>query len=204
MIEVTRRRGPLARRLPSWRRAAQIRLALLAMLTALLIPLSGGVATASILPAFDNLAIGVSTSTNHALWATPHQIWLATYTAPNKAYFWTGRNSGISVEQYAAQVASNAGGVTLELALKRAHLTMPAWNVNDNASMALWKLASVDFAEQAFGEVHVVKGWEIRSGNVWESLEFPELKDNIWVNTVVEIHSWSGTRVQIWYRYSTG
>jgi hypothetical protein len=123
-------------------------------------------------------------------------------TDRNKAFFWTGRVDGVSVEAEAARRAGEIGGATLETRLRDAGIEMPAFDNRSEEAVKVWTLASTLFAEQASGIVHVVMGTSLREGNVFESQEFPTLKNNPGVATVIKIDAATGERTTLFARPS--
>lgn len=95
-------------------------------------------------------------------------------SAPGKAFFWTGRNGGVSVEGKALLVAKAQGGNTLEGTLSSGGVIMPDFDFGYVASASLvyscslpfcsnpetvriWTVASKTFAELASGDSFVVR-----------------------------------------------
>ncbi|MFJ2828890.1 SGNH/GDSL hydrolase family protein [Streptomyces sp. NPDC087263] len=111
-------------------------------------------------------------------------------TRPNEAMFWTGRTvlSGEerSMEHVAAEIAAAEGGTTLEMALNRGHILMPAWGSGDEGR-AVWVLASNIFADRAIGSVRVARGQTFRDDNIWDTQESLRIRGNTNVNILVEI-----------------
>ncbi len=106
-------------------------------------------------------------------------------TDRDDAVFWTGRVNGTSVEQRAANFATGTTGTTLEQALLRADIVMPPFVDKRPEAEAVWRLASNLFAEQASGTAFVVMGPELRENNIFETLEFPALKNNPDIERVI-------------------
>jgi hypothetical protein len=116
-------------------------------------------------------------------------------TQEDGAIFWTGRVDGESVEQRAADFAADNGGSTLELALSRAGIVMPVFADRTPEAVEAWELASQLFAEQASGTAFVVKGTQVRDGNVFETKELPALLENPGVRELREVDARTGEQV---------
>ncbi len=124
----------------------------------------------------------------------------ALQTNRDGAVFWTGRVNEQSVEQRAADFATGTNGTTLELALLRAEIVMPVFADRTPEAVATWELASRLFAEQASGTAFVVMGPELRDGNVFETQEFPALKDNPEIERVIRVDAVTEERTEIFNR----
>ncbi|GBG36578.1 hypothetical protein NJB14197_11430 [Mycobacterium montefiorense] len=116
-----------------------------------------------------------------------------TSTAPNSAYYWSGRTAdGIGVGPDGAGVAEliahGFGGNTLEMTLAENGVDpLPAWNRHDPVSVKFWEDASAAYAGSARGEVTAIVGSNLRPGNIWQSVEIPRLMENPNVTRIVQI-----------------
>lgn len=108
-------------------------------------------------------------------------------TAPDTAYFWSGRTDGVGGAENAAEIAKSKGGVTLETTIAEQKIEMPEWDFDNPDSLKAWDEASAAYAMQVSGEVHAVVGENLREGNIWENVELPRLKDNPDVTRIVTI-----------------
>lgn len=99
-------------------------------------------------------------------------------TKPGTVYFWTGRtklgDKYYSGPENALAIAKARGGTTLEGTLADQGIEMPEWSAFKIVQKA-WDDVSGAFAEQTQGPAHVVRGQELRPGNVWETTEWPRL-----------------------------
>jgi lysophospholipase L1-like esterase len=127
---------------------------------------------------------------------TDDEVRSATRTEPNRAVFWTAQ-----ALNEAGQIADQFGGTTLEQALERADLSMPG--LTDRRSPegdAAWELASRSLARQASGIALLVIGDRPRPGNVWETIEFPTIRENRNVDCVIQIIARTGDEQVIYTR----
>jgi hypothetical protein len=139
---------------------------------------------------------GVKQSGNPKDWPTTAQIEKALVPPKNGAWFWSGRKgsaSGESVEGMANQLAQKTGGITLELAVKKAGFIMPI----PGTPNSVWQTAATTFAKNAVGEVNVLLGESMRQGSTWERAEFPALKSSKKVTKVVAHHPMSPGKEQV-------
>ncbi|KAJ6466191.1 hypothetical protein DFH09DRAFT_1224580, partial [Mycena vulgaris] len=97
-------------------------------------------------------------------------------SAPGKAFFWTGRNGGVSVEDKALLVAKAQGGNTLEGTLSSGGVIMPDFD---------------------FG---YVTGRSTREGNIFHKDELPRLKRNRRINKIFKIDSTTARRTLVFDR----
>lgn len=97
-------------------------------------------------------------------------------TAAIPHYFWTGRigPNDLSVMDRAMQIATKRGGTTLEGTM--AKVALPTFAGNDPDAEEMWQYASENYAAAARGDVYVIKGENLRRGNVWDTYEYPQLK----------------------------
>lgn len=121
-------------------------------------------------------------------------------TDKDTAFFWSGRTEGVGGADIAASVAKNRGGVTLETTIESKNIKMPEWDFNKPSSMKAWDLASGAYAEQVSGEIRAVIGSELRSGNIWENVELPRLKNNPEVKKITTIDPKTGIEKIIFER----
>ncbi|KZV92199.1 hypothetical protein EXIGLDRAFT_79605 [Exidia glandulosa HHB12029] len=119
-------------------------------------------------------------------------------------FFWTGsvppaKGTADFVGPIARTLSKKFNGVTIDEALS--HLPMPGFGQMTSADIALWRYASLRWAETSAGEVYVVYGGVVRHGNTFET-ELPALKKNRNVKKVWRIDSptrgHTGQRKQIW------
>jgi uncharacterized protein YukE len=129
-----------------------------------------------------------------------------TSTAPNSAYYWSGRTAdGIGVgpddSGIAELIAQGSGGKTLEMTLaERGVDPLPVWNRHDPVSVKFWEDASAAYAEGANGEVTAIIGSNLRPGNLWQSVEIPRLMENPGISRIVQIDPDTGRSVTIFER----
>ena len=95
-------------------------------------------------------------------------------TAPDTAFFWSGRTNGIGGADRAAEIAKTKGGVTLESTIADKNIKMPEWDFNNPDSIKAWEDASAEYAKQISGEIRAVVGKELREGNIWEILSYQD------------------------------
>ncbi len=123
-------------------------------------------------------------------------------TGPNQAYFWTGRNDGVSVMDRADEIAVSHGGTTLEGRIERAGITMPEYDPNNTATHEAWAKVSELYAQGASGVAYVVMGEEVRENTVFLTKELPALQANGLVVQVVKIDARTGEEVEVLYERS--
>ncbi|KAJ6528293.1 hypothetical protein DFH09DRAFT_1413795 [Mycena vulgaris] len=138
-------------------------------------------------------------------------------SAPGKAFFWTGRNGGVSVEGKALLVAKAQGGNTLEGTLSSGGVIMPDFDFgyvasaslvysrslpfcNNSEAVRIWTVASKTFAELASGDSFVVTGRSTREGNIFHKDELPRLKRNRRINKIFKIDSTTARRTLVFDR----
>ncbi|KAJ7077813.1 hypothetical protein C8R43DRAFT_966065 [Mycena crocata] len=121
-------------------------------------------------------------------------------TPPGKAFFWTGRNGGVSVEGRALLVAKAAGGSTLEGTLASGNVIMPDFDFGNPETVRIWTVASKTFAELASGDSFVVTGRSTREGNIFHKDELPRLKRNRRINKITKIDSTTNRRTVVFDR----
>jgi len=120
---------------------------------------------------------------------------LATNT--NEAVFWSGIRNG---EVTAAKWASSNAGNTLESKMASSGIKLPTWNPNNPTSVAAWRNAAQKFAAGAKGNVRVLQGNVVRVKSVWAEVEFPALKANTQVKSIIGINPETGKEVLLWSR----
>ena len=109
----------------------------------------------------------------------PEEISQFLRTKKNGAFFWSGRTSkGEGVMDKALEIAQSKNGNTLEGLLAKYNIEMPVWDGTNPAITKIWEEVSAIYAEQVSGEVRAVIGKKIRTGNIWETIELPRLKQN--------------------------
>ncbi|KAJ7887010.1 hypothetical protein B0H14DRAFT_2696334 [Mycena olivaceomarginata] len=121
-------------------------------------------------------------------------------SAPGKAFFWTGRNGGVSVEGKALLVAKAQGGNTLEGTLSSGGVIMPDFDFGNPETVRIWTVASKTFAELASGDSFVVTGRSTREGNIFHKDELPRLKRNRRINKIFKIDSTTARRTLVFDR----
>ncbi|WP_209307154.1 T7SS effector LXG polymorphic toxin [Streptococcus acidominimus] len=121
-------------------------------------------------------------------------------TAPDTAFFWSGKTDGVGGMDVAKKIAKSRGGVTLESTIDDANIIMPEWDFNIPSSMTAWEEASNVYAEQVSGEIRAVVGNELRPGNIWENIELPRLQSNTKVTQITIIDPKTGIGTIIFKR----
>ncbi|KAJ6508171.1 hypothetical protein C8R45DRAFT_814955 [Mycena sanguinolenta] len=111
-------------------------------------------------------------------------------TANLPHYFWTGLLPPFqprvdSVEVRARDAAARLGGTTLEDTV--ANIAMPPWSVQDQNAIDTWTYASQAYANASRGVAYVFRGEQVRTGNVFDTQEFPLLQINPAVTGVYQI-----------------
>ena len=130
-----------------------------------------------------------------------NEIKLLLKTDVSKAYFWSGRTSnGNGVKDMALEIAQGKGGTTLEGLLEKFNVIMPEWDNNNPLVVKLWEDVSGLYANQVSGEVRAVLGKNLRSGNIWETVELPRLKQNINVTKIFTIDPETKIETLLWTR----
>jgi hypothetical protein len=119
-------------------------------------------------------------------------------TQPNQAYFWSGL--GRQGPNVAANIATGAGGTTLETLIESRGVQMPTWNAADATSVQIWDQASAAYAQGASGTVRVVLGDNVSSMSTWQTVEFPALKANQNVTSVIQVNPTTGAETVIFHR----
>lgn len=118
------------------------------------------------------------------------ELMILTRTDPDTTFYWSGRDrSGVSVgpdgSKVAEDIATANNGQTLEQLLERNGVSpTPKWDRFDPESVRFWEDASAAYAQNASGEVRAVIGSDLRVGNVWETVEIPQLLQNPDVTTI--------------------
>ena len=153
------------------------------------------------LPSGENIIAGrgsgLKVSDNPKDWPSTAQLEAALATKSGGAFFWTGRNGDVSVEEQAASIAAKAGGLTLESGLAAHNIIMPAFDTRNTQAVNIWESASRILAQKASGEVFCVQGATLRPNNVFETIELPALKANKAVTKVTRIDSKTGAKSPI-------
>lgn len=117
-------------------------------------------------------------------------LMILTRTDPDTTFYWSGRDrNGVSVgpngSKVAETIATANDGQTLEQLLKKNGVSpLPEWDELDPESVRFWEDASAAYAQNASGEVRAVLGSDLRVGNVWETVEVPQLLNNPNVTTI--------------------
>lgn len=121
-------------------------------------------------------------------------------TAPDTAFFWSGRTGKIGGAENAARIAAERGGTTLETLLEQRKIQMPAWDAADPKVVQAWQSISAQYAEGASGTVRAVVGQSLRPGNVWETAELPALMKNPAVRRIITIDPATGVETTVFTR----
>ena len=116
-------------------------------------------------------------------------------TNADEAVFWSGIRNG---ETTAAQWAGRNAGATLESTMAARGIKLPAWDPANPASVAAWRQASQQFAAGASGNVRVLQGNAVRLKSVWAEVEFPALKANPNVKSIIGVSPETGPEVLLW------
>jgi hypothetical protein len=116
-------------------------------------------------------------------------------TNANEAVFWSGIRNG---ETTAALWAGRNTGATLESTMAARGVKLPAWDPSNPASVAAWRQASQEFAAGARGNVRVLQGNAVRVHSVWAEVEYPALKANPNVKSIISINPATGQEVLLW------
>jgi hypothetical protein len=124
-------------------------------------------------------------------------------TAPNTAFFWSGRTGSAGGADNAARIAAERGGTTLETLLKERKIQMPDWDTTNPQVVRAWQDISAQYAQGASGTVRAVIGQNLRSGNVWETAELPALQRNPAVTRIITIDPATGAESTIFVRGAT-
>lgn len=118
----------------------------------------------------------------------PEEIAQFLKTDKNGAFFWSGRTSkGEGVMNMALEIAQSKNGNTLEGLLAKYNIEMPVWDGSNPVIVKIWEDVSALYATQVTGEVRAVLGKSLRSGNIWETVELPRLKQNPNVTKIITI-----------------
>lgn len=129
------------------------------------------------------------------------EIKLLLKTDANKSFFWSGRTSnGVGVMDLASDLAQAKGGTTLEGLLEKYKILMPEFNDKIPSIVKLWEDVSALYANQVVGEVRAVLGKNLRSGNIWETVELTRLKQNSNVSKIYTIDPETKIEILLWTR----
>jgi len=102
----------------------------------------------------------------------------------NKAVFWSGNVGSESTKHHAEKYAKKTGKQTLEMAVKKNGIKMPAFNKPNGG---LWKYASNLWAERSKGKTTAILG-NMRPKNTYNRIERPALDKNKKVTKHTEHH----------------
>ncbi|WP_413511568.1 hypothetical protein [Myroides odoratus] len=105
-------------------------------------------------------------------------------TVPNEAFFWSGKTDGIGGELVALDISKSKKGITLEGLIKRNNIAIPMWDLTNAKTIKIWELVSKEYAREVSGEIRAVVGRQLRKNNIWESFEFPALKEKLNVTKI--------------------
>jgi hypothetical protein len=99
--------------------------------------------------------------------------------------FWSGRYNGTSIQPRAIECADKTKGATIGMLMcQLGGFTMPSSSTTE--ANALWTYASEVFADYTKGNAFVVMG-EARVTSVWFDAEFPTLRENPGVKSVISL-----------------
>jgi len=143
---------------------------------------------------------GLTVSNVPSDWPDDDTLRRVLVSAPGKAFFWTGRNGGVSVEGKALLVAKAQGGNTLEGTLASNNIIMPDFDFGNPETVRIWTVASKTFSELASGDSFVVTGRSTREGNIFHKDELPRLKRNRRINKITKIDSTTARRTVVFQR----
>jgi RHS repeat-associated protein len=119
-------------------------------------------------------------------------------TGPDQAVFWSNITGD---DEAAATFAKKNGGVSLEMALQREGIPIPAFDPRNQASKEFWKKASKDFSMGAQGNVRVLQEDKLRINCIWGGVEFPTLtKMNPRVTSITSVDPRTGAETLLWRR----
>lgn len=118
-------------------------------------------------------------------------------TGTDEAVFWSGIRSGDSA---AASWAAKNGGASFESTLAQRGISLPAWDASNPSVVSAWRTASADFAAGAKGTVRVLQEDAVRVNSVWAEVEFPALKANPNVTSILGVDPRTGAEVVLWSR----
>jgi hypothetical protein len=139
---------------------------------------------------------GVKQSSNPSDWPSDSKMASLLVGPKDGTVFWSGRDSKIGeILPFATDFAKKKGGNTLDMVIKKENLVVATGKTSE--AKTFWEKASEAFARNAKGVVYVVMGDQLRETNIWEKVEFPELKKNKAVTKVVKVTS-DGKEVSIW------
>ncbi len=116
-------------------------------------------------------------------------------TGRNEAMFWSGL--GREGDKIAGRYVVRNGGTTLERTSGAQQL--PPYIPGDPASKVLWGTASLSFARGASGHVRVLLG-DSKPDSIWNTVEFPALKANPLVTSIIAIDPVTGATRILWRR----
>lgn len=102
----------------------------------------------------------------------------------------------------AGEMATVRGGMTLEQVISARSIELPVWDASNPTPVLAWQNASRAYAEGAKGTVRVIIGDSSRPSSIWETIEFPTLKANPNVKTVIKVEPITGTETIIFKRGS--
>ncbi len=91
-------------------------------------------------------------------------------------------------------------GITLETTLRARGIKLPVWDPSNPASVAAWRQASKNFAAGARGNVRVLQSEVVRMRSVWAEIEFPALKANPNVTSIIAVDPKTGVETLLWTR----
>ncbi|KIM37924.1 hypothetical protein M413DRAFT_30576 [Hebeloma cylindrosporum] len=117
-----------------------------------------------------------------------------------KSVFWSGsrpsKNGPVSVEKDAERYAKAKGKEVLAPTLQKQGINIPAQK-DSPYSYKLWKYASKVYAQRTSGSAHAVLGSTRRPGNIYDTIEKPELMKNKKVTKLTEHNAETGKKTVV-------
>lgn len=126
---------------------------------------------------------------------TDDELREAVKTGPNQTLFWSGRLNGESVYDLSNEMAPQRGRTTLVQKMEASGVPEVADDDRET-----WTKLSRFLAEGASGIAEVLIGDSVAPGNTWETVEFPALKENGRVTTIIKIDAATREETTLWAR----
>lgn len=137
----------------------------------------------------------------------PEKVYMALKSKRDEAIFFSNCASFKNDGEYrrsvdvAKEYAETNKGTTMGMLLSDCDDgDMEEWDPHNSQSRSTWTDASRAFAEQASGDVRVIMRPPLRKGNIFETVEFPTLKKNQRVTSVVAINPDTGEMTVLFRR----
>ncbi|KAH6873762.1 hypothetical protein BKA70DRAFT_1129823 [Coprinopsis sp. MPI-PUGE-AT-0042] len=92
----------------------------------------------------------------------------------------------ISAGRTAGDYAKETGRQTLPMVLKEQKIKLPKFDIENQSSIDLWRLASMIFAACASGVVHAFLGEEVKETSIYVNDEKPILMETPDVTKLIE------------------